>query len=105
MIDVGEGWVIDVDKYQYIAGKRKPSKDGTDRVQDPHYVRTLSAAIADICERAAKERLEGKEMNLVQAVLSVDSTYREFGSKIDKLQRALDESRNAQSYRKDDENV
>ena len=44
-------------------------------------------------------------MNLVQAVLSVDSTYREFGAKIDKLQRALDEARNAQSYRKDDENV
>ena len=56
MIDVGEGWVIDVDKYQYIAGKKKLYKDGKFGILDPHYVRTLSAAIADICERNARER-------------------------------------------------
>ena len=28
MIDVGEGWVIDVDKYQYIAEKRNYTKMG-----------------------------------------------------------------------------
>ena len=89
MIDVGEGWVIDVDKYQYIAGKKKLYKDGKFGILRPHYVRTLSAAIADICERSARERLEGKEMSLKQAVLAVDNVYREFGAKVDELNALL----------------
>lgn len=96
MIDVGEGWVIDVDKYQYIAGKKKLYKDGKFGILDPHYVRTLSAAIADICERSARERLEGKEMSLKQAVLAVDNIYREFGAKVDELNRLLKERNGSQ---------
>lgn len=91
MIDVGEGWVIDVDKYQYIAGKKKLYKDGKFGILDPHYVRTLSAAIADICERSAKERLQDKDMSLKEAVEVLRSTYEEFGAKVDELNILLKE--------------
>ena len=97
MIDVGEGWVIDVAKHQYIAGKKKLYTDGKFGILDPHYVRTLSAAIADVCDRSARERFKGKEMSLKQAVLAVDNIYREFGAKVDELNRLLKERGGAQT--------
>lgn len=90
MIKVNENYGIIVDDYQYIGGRIYYSKKvGREVIQKPRYYSRLTSALEDIAEREARDRMQEKDMSLLEAIETIKQVYLEVSQKLDKIQRSI----------------
>lgn len=90
MIKVNESYGIIVDDYQYIGGRIYYSKKaGREVIQKPRYYSRLTSALEDIAEREARDRMQEKDMSLLEAIETIKQVYLEVSQKLDEIQRSI----------------
>ena len=90
MIKVNESYGIIVDDYQYISGRIYYSKkQGREVIQKPRYYSRLTSALEDIAEREARDRMQEKDMSLLEAIETIKQVYLEVSQKLDEIQRSI----------------
>ena len=90
MIKVNESYGIIVDDYQYIGGRIYYSKkQGREVIQKPRYYSRLTSALEDIAERETRDRMQEKDMSLLEAIETIKQVYLEVSQKLDEIQRSI----------------
>lgn len=90
MIKVNENYGIIVDDYQYIGGRIYYSKKGgREVIQKPRYYSRLTSALEDIAEREERDRMQEKDMSLLEAIETIKQVYLEVSQKLDEIQRSI----------------
>lgn len=90
MIKVNENYGIVVDDYQYIGGRIYYSKkEGREVIQKPRYYSRLTSALEDIAEREARDRLQEKDMSLIEAIKTIKQVYSEVSKKLEEIQQSI----------------
>ena len=90
MIKVNENYGITVDDYQYISGRIYYSKkEEREVIQKPRYYSKITSALEDIAEREARDRLQEKDMSLIEAIETIKQVYSEVSQKLDEIQQSI----------------
>lgn len=90
MIKVNENYGIIVDDYQYAGGRiYYNKKTGREVIQKPRYYSRLTSALEDIAEREASDRMQEKDMSLLEAIETIKQVYLEVSQKLDEIQRSI----------------
>lgn len=90
MIKVSENYGITVDDYQYISGRIYYSKkEEREVIQKPRYYSKITSALEDIAEREARDRLQEKDMSLLEAIETIKKVYSEVSQKLEEIQQSI----------------
>lgn len=90
MIKVNENYGITVDDYQYISGRIYYSKkEEREVIQKPRYYSKITSALEDIAEREARDRLQEKDMSLIEAIETIKQVYSEVSQKLEEIQQSI----------------
>ena len=90
MIKVNENYGITVDDYQYVSGRIYYSKkEEREVIQKPRYYSKITSALEDIAEREARDRLQEKDMSLLEAIETIKKVYSEVSRKLEEIQQSI----------------